>query len=212
MGRLVSINVARAVVIGSRRGHPVRSGIGKRPLAGPVAIAGDSLAGDEQADRVNHGGPDKAIYAYANEDYAWWQGELAGEALSPGRFGENLTTAGVEVSGALIGERWRVGDALLEVSQPRIPCFKLGMTMADVRFIRQFAQALRPGAYLRVLEPATLRAGDAIEVLAQPAHGISVAAVSDAVLLERDPQAIRAVLAADALPAGLAGWLADKAA
>jgi MOSC domain-containing protein YiiM len=207
----VSLNVATAEVLGGWRGQPVRSGIRKRPAAGPVEILLDALAGDEQADRVNHGGPDKAIYAYAQEDYGWWTGELAGESLMPGRFGENLTTGGIDVSGALIGERWRVGAALLEVAQPRIPCFKLGMTMRDAGFLRRFAHASRPGAYLRIIERAPIAAGDAIDVVERPAHEVSVARVSDAILLEDDPSTIAAVLEAVALAAGLADWLRDKA-
>jgi MOSC domain-containing protein YiiM len=211
VGRIVSINVGRAAEIGTRRGHPVRSAIGKATVAGPVRIEGASVAGDEQADRTVHGGPDKAVYAYAMEDYIWWSRAL-GRDLPPGTFGENLTVEGVEVRGALVGERWRAGTALLEVCQPRLPCFKLQMRVGEPGFVRRFAEASRPGAYLRILAPGEVQAGDELEVLERPAHGVTVARVSDAIQLEKTPAALRAVLAAPALPDGLAQWLAERAA
>jgi hypothetical protein len=106
MPRLLSVNVGRPAEVGTRRGRPVRSAIGKAPVHGRVAVAGVNVAGDDQADRQVHGGPDKAVYAYAAEDAAWWAGEL-GRPLAPGAFGENLTVEGVDVTGAVIGERWR---------------------------------------------------------------------------------------------------------
>src|ERR1041384_1992507 len=102
------------------------SAIGKAPVEGPVRVEGVNLAGDDQADRRVHGGPDKAVYAYASADAAFWSGEL-GRALGPGTFGENLTTAGLDVSGAVVGERWRIGTVELEVCQPRLPCNKLAL-------------------------------------------------------------------------------------
>ena len=144
----------------------VTSGIWKEPITGPVAVAGVNLAGDDQADRRVHGGPDKAVYAYSVEDYAWWEGELG--PLAPATFGENLTTAGIDLSAARIGDRWRVGSTLLEVSQPRQPCFKLGMRMGDEAFPGRFERARRPGAYLRIIEEGEVQQGDTIEV--QPAE------------------------------------------
>ena len=112
-----------------------------------------------------HGGDAKAVYAYAREDYEWWEGEL-GRELAPGTFGENLTVRGVDVSGAEPGERWRIGSTLLEVTEPRRPCFKLGVKMDSLRFLKQFAAAGRPGKYLRIVEEGELQAGDAVEVVA----------------------------------------------
>ena len=125
--RLVSINVGRVrtVTLGER---PVRTAIWKEAIDGPVRLRGVNLDGDDQADRAVHGGPDKAVYAYAAEDLAWWTGRL-GREVGPGTFGENLTTRGVDLAGALVGERWSVGSAVLEVSQPRVPCYKLGIRM-----------------------------------------------------------------------------------
>ena len=145
MGELVSVNVGVARQIGvSRRGRPVVRAIGKSPVTGRVTVAGVNLAGDDQADRSVHGGPEKAVYVYASEDTAWWATAL-GAQVAPGAFGENLTTAGVDVSGAVIGERWRIGTTELEVCQPRQPCYKLGVAFGDPGMVRRFAHAGRPG-------------------------------------------------------------------
>src|SRR6478735_5839657 len=159
------------------------SAIGKSPVEGRVRVEGVNVAGDEQADRRVHGGPDKAVYAYASEDTAFWEAEL-GRELGPGAFGENLTTEGVDVSGAVIGERWRIGDVELEVAQPRLPCAKLGIRLGDPMMVRRFGEARRPGAYLRIVREGELGAGDPIEILHRPEHGVSVRDVSAAILLD----------------------------
>jgi MOSC domain-containing protein YiiM len=143
MPSLVSVNVGTPRPI-SYRGRQVMTGIWKEPVDGRVAVRGVNVDGDDQADRKVHGGVDKAIYAYSREDYEWWEGELA-RSMDPGTFGENLTTSGVDLNQAQIGERWRVGTAVLEVSEPRFPCFKLGVKMGTQRFVKRFAKARRPG-------------------------------------------------------------------
>jgi MOSC domain-containing protein YiiM len=180
---IVSVNVGTPQQLSVRRGRPMMSAIAKAPVAGRVRVEGINVAGDAQADRRVHGGPEKAVYAYAREDVDWWEGEL-GRELAPGMFGENLTLAGVDVSGALIGERWRAGTVVLEVCQPRLPCSKLGLRFGDLRMVKRFGEASRPGAYLRIVEPGELGAGDAVEVLFRPEHDVTVALVSDAVLLD----------------------------
>jgi MOSC domain-containing protein YiiM len=184
MLRLLSVNVGlpKAVDTGQRI---VETGIWKEPVEGRLAVRGVNIEGDGQADLSVHGGPNKAIYAYAIEETRTWEEEL-GRQLGPGAFGENLTTEGVDVSGAVLGERWRVGTTLLEVVQPRLPCFKLGLRMGDPTFVRTFARASRPGAYLKILEEGELGAGDAIEVDldGRPAHGVSVRLVADAMLVD----------------------------
>jgi MOSC domain-containing protein YiiM len=170
---LLSVNVGSPRNV-EWRGRSIRTSIFKSPVAGRVRLSGVNVAGDDQADRSVHGGPDMAVYAYAGEDYAWWEEQLAA-ALGPGHFGDNLTTRGADVAGALIGERWRVGTARLEVASPRIPCYKLGMRMDDPAFIKRFAQALRPGAYLRIVDEGEVCAGDAVTVEYRPAHSITVA-------------------------------------
>ncbi len=209
MSRLLSVNVGRPQQIHVRKGRPIHSAIGKAPVEGRVRVEGVNLAGDDQADRRVHGGPDKAVYAYAIEDTRWWEAEL-GRELEPGMFGENLTTEGVDVTGAVIGERWRVGTVELEVCQPRQPCFKLGLRFGDPLMLRRFAQASRPGAYLRIVREGELGVGDAVEIVSRPAHGITVGLVGDAILLD-DDLAARAAQAPE-LPASLAEWLRERAA
>src|SRR6478736_10316835 len=150
MPRVISVNVGLPQQLAVRLGRPMMSAIGKLPVEGPVKVEGINLAGDMQADRRVHGGPDKAVYAYAREDSDWWALELGREIVN-GMFGENLTTEGVDVSGALIGERWRIGTVELEVCQPRLPCSKLGLRFGAQRMVQAFAKAARPGAYLRIV-------------------------------------------------------------
>lgn len=188
-------------------GGPVLTAIGKAPVAGRVHARGVNLAGDDQADRSVHGGVDKAVYAYALEDTEWWEGEL-GRALGPGAFGENLSTRGVDVTGALIGERWRIGSVLLEVSEPRFPCYKLGVKMGDPLFVKHFAKAVRPGAYLRIVEEGDLGAGDAVEVVARPDHDVSVGLFARAYLVDRSE--LGRVLAAPALAERWREWIRER--
>jgi MOSC domain-containing protein YiiM len=182
--RILTVNVGspRDVRVGDRT---IRTAIWKEPVAGRVALRGVNLAGDDQADRSVHGGPDKAVYAYAAEDTTWWA-EQVGAGLGPAAFGENLTTAGVDVSQARIGERWAVGSALLEVRQSRMPCFKLGLRMGDPGFVRTFAKAQRPGAYLAIVREGDVGAGDTVEVVHRPDHGVTVALMHRALLHDRD--------------------------
>ncbi len=194
MARVLSVNVGRPRAVDTGR-RTVLTAIWKAPVDGRVLVRGVNLDGDDQADRSVHGGPDKAVYAYAIEETREWETEI-GRALGPGSFGENLTIGGLDVSGALIGERWRVGTTLLEVVQPRLPCFKLGLRMSDPSFVRRFALASRPGAYLRILDEGDLGAGDevAVDMVALPEHGVTLRLVFDAILLDHDliPQALEA--------------------
>ena len=199
---LVSVNVGRPRTVPRGKGT-VATAIWKHPVDGPVAARGVNLEGDDQADRTVHGGPDKAIYAYASEDTAWWEAEL-GRPLGPGAFGENLTVAGLDLGAMEVGQRWRVGSALLEVSEPRIPCFKLGLRLGDPRMLKRFAAAGRTGTYLRIVEEGQLEAGDAIDVGAAPGHGVSVALIAAAYL--RDHGLAARLLAAPQLSTGWREW------
>jgi MOSC domain-containing protein YiiM len=181
--RIVSVNVGKPRQLATRRGRPMMSAIHKLPVEGPVRVEGVNLAGDDQADRRVHGGPDKAVYAYAREDSDWWAQQL-GREIADGMFGENLTTEGVDVSGAVVGERWRVGSVELEVCQPRLPCSKLGLRFGDLRMVKRFGQASRPGAYLRIVTEGELRAGDELTVVSRPEHDVTVALVADAILVD----------------------------
>jgi MOSC domain-containing protein YiiM len=191
------------------RGQRVRTGIWKSPVGDrAVRVAGINLAGDDQADRTVHGGPDKAVYAYALEDYEHWR-MSAGPEATPGLFGENLTVQGLDLRGAVVGERWRVGSALLEVAQPRLPCFKLGIRWSDPRFPKQFLAVGRLGAYLRVIEAGELRAGDSITLLERPAHDVTLAQMAAAL---RDATLAQSLLSTPKLPEGWRRMLHQLAA
>src|SRR3954451_5865969 len=207
MARLLSVNVGRPREISARRGQPLLSAIFKAPVEGRVRVEGINLAGDDQADRSVHGGPEKAVYAYAREDIDWWE-NIHGD-LPNGVFGENLTTQGLDVSVAVLGERWRIGTAVLEVCQPRLPCSKLGIRFKDLRMVKAFARASRPGGYLRIIEEGEVGGGDEVTVLARPDHGITLAMCSDAVL--KDPSLAATVLRAPQLSRELRRALAEAA-
>ncbi|WP_432142989.1 MOSC domain-containing protein [Streptomyces sp. bgisy084] len=191
--KLLSVNVGRPTP--SRHTDAEGgTGIDKRPVDGPVAVAapgpkgvgGSGLAGDAVVDLRHHGGDDQAVYAYAREDLDDWQREL-GRELANGAFGENFTTSGVEVTGARIGERWRVGPRLLlEVSGPRIPCRTFQGWLGERGWLRRFTQAAVPGAYLRVIEPGEIRAGDAVEVVHRPDHEVTIEMVFRALTTRRE--------------------------
>jgi MOSC domain-containing protein YiiM len=172
LGRVVSVNTGTIEKLPLPKGT-TDSAIVKRSRRERVSTVGFGLAGDEQADRAAHGGPDQALYAYALEDYAWWEVELR-RTLSPGTFGENLTTFGFDPNESLVGERWAVGSALLEVSQPRLPCFKLAARLGLPTFVRSFAERRRPGSYLRIVAHGTVGSGDSIDLEFRPAHAVSI--------------------------------------
>jgi MOSC domain-containing protein YiiM len=184
-GRVESINVAVVRTDPCTRVKSGRSGIDKRPVEGPVALTVDGVAGDTICDTTYHGGPDQAVYAYAADDLRFWAAEL-GQELLPGGVGENLTLSGVDCSGAVVGERWQVGAAVLQVRSPRTPC-RVFAGFRDVPdLVKRFAAAGRPGAYLAVQRPAAVRAGDAVRVLERPDHGVTVAGMMAAVMGDRD--------------------------
>jgi MOSC domain-containing protein YiiM len=184
VGRVLSVNVGPVWEF-DYGGRPARSAIWKSQAAGRIAARGVNLDGDDQADRKAHGGPDKAVYAYAVEDARWWESEI-GRPLAYGEFGENLTTEGIDVDDALLGERWEIGTTVLEVSEPRIPCWRLGVRMNDRTFPRRFAAAMRPGAYLRIVVEGTVGAGDEVRVVERPGHGLTVRDVSRIYLRDHD--------------------------
>jgi len=168
----VNLGTVRPLVAG---GRTVRSGIAKAPVSGRVAVGVTGLAGDEQADLENHGGPDQAVYLYGADDYAWFSAAL-GREVAPPLFGENLTLASLGPA-VRLGDRLRVGSALLEVSAPRVPCFKLAARMNEPDFALRFAEAGRPGAYTRVLEAGEVGAGDPVSHTPAPEHHPTIAEV-----------------------------------
>ena len=206
MPEVTSVNVGPVREV-SWRGRRIRTGIWKTPIDAPSVMArGVNLDGDDQADRRVHGGPDKAVYTYAEEDYVFWQ-EAEGLAVAPGLFGENLTTRGLELRDAVVGERWRVGTAVLEVAQPRLPCYKLGIRMGDDEFPRRFEAAGRMGAYLRIINEGMVGPGDRIEVISRPGHGVTMGGMIEAL---GDQERLRGLLRAPELPAYWRG-LAERA-
>jgi MOSC domain-containing protein YiiM len=182
-GRVESVNVA--VVRDDLPTRTAFTGIDKRPVDGPVQVDRGGVAGDSIADLDDHGGPDQAVYAYAVEDLAFWAAEL-GRAVGPGNVGENLTVSGIDCTGAVLGERWQVGDAVLRVRAARTPCRTFAAFIEVPDMIKRFIAAARPGAYLAVEQPAVIRAGDPVRVLSRPEHGVTVADLAAAMTVDRD--------------------------
>ncbi|GAA3203015.1 MOSC domain-containing protein [Dactylosporangium siamense] len=204
MAYLISVNAGTPVPTAAS--NVPTTGIDKRPVDGPVRVTvpgprgttATGVAGDVVCDVRHHGGPDQAVYAYAREDLDRWAAEL-GRELAGGVFGENLTTSGLDVTGARIGERWRIGaDLLLEVSAPRIPCRTFAAWLGEQGWIKRFTEGAIPGAYLRVLQPGEIRAGDAIEVVHTPAHDVTIGLAFRA--LTAEPELLPLLAAADELP------------
>ncbi|AFM19805.1 hypothetical protein Mycch_5119 [Mycolicibacterium chubuense NBB4] len=204
MASVLTVNAAAApIALGE-----LRTGIGKRPVDDALPVRapgprrgglGSGVVGDSVCNARYHGGDDQAVYAYAREDLDRWELEL-GRQIGNGTFGENLTTTGVDVTECLIGERWAVGaDGLvLEVTSPRTPCRTFTRWMDIAGWMKTFTAAVVPGAYFRVLEPGSVRAGDAIEVIARPDHTVTIGMVFRAMML--DPGLMPALAVADALP------------
>ncbi|MFJ4074976.1 MOSC domain-containing protein [Curtobacterium sp. NPDC089991] len=159
--------------------------IDKRPVDGKVRVRPLGLYADVQADRKHHGGEDQAVYAYADEDAAYFAASLERE-IPPGLFGENLRTTGVDVTGAVTGERWRIGETLeLEVTIPRIPCGTFARRMGVDKWVRRFTEEGRPGAYLRVVKSGPVAAGDPVVVTYRPEHGVTIGEVFAGLTPER---------------------------
>ena len=177
--RIISINVGLPRTL-LHAGREVTTGIFKEPVEGPVMLRRLNLDGDRQADLSVHGGRWKAVYAYPSEHYEFWRKELPGKDLPWGIFGENLTTEGLKEDETNIGDRFRVGEAVLEVSQPRIPCYKLGIRFGRDDIIKRFLASGRSGNYFSVLEEGLVKAGDAIERIHEDENGVSVAEVQRA--------------------------------
>ncbi|GGP36858.1 MOSC domain-containing protein [Streptomyces sindenensis] len=182
--KLLTVNIGRPRPNAQTDGPGGLSGIDKRPVEGPVevrdpgpkGVGGSGLAGDTVCDLRHHGGSDQAVYAFAREDLDAWERELGGRKLAAGMFGENFTTLGLDVSGARIGERWRVGaDLVLEVTSGRIPCRTFAEHLGEQGWVRRFTRQGVTGAYLRVIEPGTVRAGDPVEIVYRPDHEITAA-------------------------------------
>jgi MOSC domain-containing protein YiiM len=197
-GRILGVCVARPGIVDIPGRGPTRSAIDKQPVPGRVAVRRLGLDGDTQVNQKFHGGEGQAVYAYAQEDADHWSAELDRD-LPPGRFGENLRTAGLDLTGAVIGERWRAGTALLEVTAPRTPCAKFQAYWGVPQLIKRFTAHGASGAYLRVVEPGEIAAGDPVEIVSRPGHGVTLGLAFRAFTTERDRLADLAVVL-DVLP------------
>lgn len=199
--RIVSVNVGQPREV-LWHGRPVLTGIYKYPVEGPIALQPENLAGDRQADLTVHGGRDKAVYVYPAAYYDEWRRELPDEELPWGVFGENLTMAGVSDSSVYIGDRYRIGSSEVVVTQPRLPCYKLGIRFGRESFVKQFLKSGRTGFYLAVARPGELAAGDAVTLLARETHGVSVSDVVRLFFRNRyDVDGLSRAVTASSLPA-----------
>ena len=197
--RLISVSVGSVQSI-PYRGQQVKTGIYKSVVNGRVHVDFEGISQDVQVDRKNHGGPDKALYAYGLENLTYWAHHRTEPSYLPGHMGENLTIEGLDDRRIHIGDRFRVGTALLEVTQPRVPCFKLGVKMGDGKFVGEFLKSGRTGFYLRVIERGELGAGDDFEPAHMDDHGISIADAMKAIIPGADQlDWIRKVLSVEAL-------------
>jgi MOSC domain-containing protein YiiM len=184
-GRIEAVCRAQPGVLDIPGRGPTRSAIDKRPVAGRVAVHRLGLDGDVQVNKKFHGGEGQALYAYAEEDALHWATELDRE-LPAGRFGENLRTTGLDLTGAEIGERWRAGTTLLEVTAPRTPCAKFQAHWGVPQLVKRFTAHGASGAYLRVLETGDIGAGDDVEVVHRPGHGLTLGLAFRAFTTDRE--------------------------
>ena len=206
--RVLSINITSVVHEGEWTGSEGRTGIDKRSVVGPIEFKNNGVVGDRIIDTNVHGGYDQAVYAYAQEDALWWEKEI-NEEIPAGRFGENLRTEGIDVNAALVGEQWKIGSVILEVSQPRIPCRVFAGFWKRATLIKDFTQAGRPGAYLRIIQEGTAQASDLIEVIHKPDHSVSISDLFSAKSGERAK--INQIKEVPQLSQGFKEW-ADKIA
>jgi MOSC domain-containing protein YiiM len=209
--RLISVNTGLPRDV-DWHGRAVRTSIWKTPVDGRVQVRRLNLDGDEQSDLTVHGGPEKAVYIYPLEHYEYWHRELPGEELPWGSFGENFTTEGLTEQDVRLGDRLRIGSASFMVTQPRMPCFKLGIRFGDDRMVRRFLRSGRTGFYVAVLREGDVAAGDPIELTDRDDHGVTV---SDITALyahpgDDDQDLLRRAIAVPALPQSWKDFLSKR--
>ena len=206
--QLVSVNVSRPIAV-QYGGGAIQTGIFKKPVAGPVRAALYNLEGDGQADLDNHGGLHKAVYAYALDHYAYWRETLGRDEMAYGQFGENLTIAGLDESVCCVGDRLQIGSALFAITQPRVPCYKLGIRFGDERLPKLFSQSARTGFYLSVLREGVIEAGDAVEVVERGYRKVAIKPLFEAYMKRGGKDAERILLRALEVPELSAEWRAQ---
>lgn len=199
--KLLSVNVSRPRTV-SIDGRTYATGIYKEAVSGPVQLRRLNLDGDGQGDLKNHGGERQAVYCYPQEHYAYWAERLARDDFEYGQFGENFTTLGLLESEVCIGDSFRVGAAIVQVTQPRVPCYKLANKMGVRGFDKAFLRANRSGFYVRVLEEGDVGAGDTILPVSKDPVGMTVAEVNAALYLDKQPAAAERALIIEALSPG----------
>jgi MOSC domain-containing protein YiiM len=210
--KIISLNVGRPRIVVDR-GREVSTGIFKSPVAGPLMLRQTNFDGDRQADLSVHGGVNKAVYAYPSEHYEYWRAELPGVELTWGNFGENLTTEGLLESEARIGDQFRAGGAVVRVTQPRLPCFKLGIRFERDDMPKRFLASGRSGIYFAVIEEGLVNTGDAIELLERDARGVTIADVNRAFVHSRENRdLLRRIVELEILPPGLHRDFAERLA
>lgn len=208
--RLLSVNVGRPR-LSMWGGEPVSTGIFKEAVAGRVMVRVLNLDGDRQADLTVHGGPDKAVYAYPSEHYEFWRAELPDVEFSFAAFGENLTTEGLFETSVNVGDRFRVGAAELQVTQPRMPCYKLGVRFGRADMVKRFMRSGRTGFYLRVLREGEVGAGDSVELIERDSRGVTVADITRLYARDKtDAVAMRRAAAVEALPESWREYFAEQ--
>ncbi len=204
--KVVSVNVGLPKTV-QWRDQPVTTGIFKSPVEGPVALRKHNLDGDQQADLSVHGGPTKAVYVYPIQHYTYWRGELPDVDFGWGHFGENFTVEGMDEDSICIGDEFSVGSARVVVTEPRMPCFKLGVRFGRADMPKRFLQSQRTGFYFGVVEEGEVQAGDALELLSKHPDGLSVADVTSLYTTERGNVALlKKAIAATALPESWSGY------
>ena len=196
--KVLSLNVVHAVIpdVGGSVGI---TSIDKRSVSDSRQVTTAGVAGDQRSDIPSHGMPEQAVYAYAREDYEWWEVELDKE-IPAGKFGENLTTVGIDVTNAVIGQTWRIGSTLLQVTGPRIPCGTFARFMEEDKWVKRFMDEGMPGTYFQVLEAGEISAGDEIKIESTPEHGVTVSDVYQLVAGDRDADRLARVIACPELP------------
>jgi MOSC domain-containing protein YiiM len=208
--KVISLNVGLPREV-TWQGKLVTTGIFKEPVKGPVMLHRLNLDGDGQADLTVHGGVTKAVYAYPSEDYAFWRAELPAVDLPCGMFGENLTTEGLLEDAVYIGDRFRVGETELMVTEPRMPCYKLGIKFGRADIIKRFLASRRSGFYFAVAREGMISAGDALELIGREQQDISVADITRLYALEKDDvKALRRAIEVDALPESWKGYFRHR--
>lgn len=204
--KILSINLAQSRVVEYLE-KAIETGIYKQPVEGPVLTGICGLQGDIQVDTKNHGGPDKALYVYTHENYRHWETDRLDSSYPYGQFGENLTVTGMPDEQVHIGDIWRIGSIVTQVTQPRVPCFKLGIKMGDSSFVKTFLTSGRVGFYLRVLEVGYLQVGDTLECLEGGVYGLSVRDAMMAIV--KGPRQREIIQQALSIPALSEAWRVD---